>query len=394
MQNHYFTNIDTVLLTGTLLISTITGIYCACKERNNKSTSDSYFHGNRKSPPIVVGMSLALTFLSGMTTIGLPVMVYLDGNVWFWILLAMPAAVTIASIYYIPFFYKLKLNCVYEYLELRFNKAVRLLTSFFIFMYMMMYMSVTMCYPALALAALTPISMHVSLILTCCICTFYTVFGGFLSVIWTDAFQAMIMFVGCIAVFIQAMITVGGPSVVLEKMEEGGRNTLWNFDLDPRKLTAWSMFFGNFLAWSMVYGSNQADVQRYVSCRSVWAARRAVLYAIVPQTVISFIALSSGLTLYAHFQHCDPLLNNEITLKDQMLPLLAAKLTNNIPGLLGLFVSTIYCGTLSTVSSGINSMTLVLLEDFIGLKWKNISDSRKMKLSKIIGVAIGIMLFV
>ncbi|CAL8085527.1 unnamed protein product [Calicophoron daubneyi] len=145
-----------------------------------------------------------------------------------------------------------------------------------------------------------------------------------------------------------------------------------------------------------IYGSNQTQVQRYMACRTLRTARLAVLLNIPMNAVFLVIQISAGLVAYAYFAGCDPVLDGKVTAYDQILPYVVMVLFDGVPVIRGLFLSVIFAAALSSVSSGINSLANVCLEDlirplYISHQKQDLSDRAKfysaVSLSAVIGLS-------
>lgn len=104
-------------------------------------------------------------------------------------------------------------------------------------------------------------------------------------------------------------------------------------------------------------------MQRYLSLRNTRAARQANIIYTVGMVAVIFLCCYNGLLLYANYQDCDPIKQKGIT-RDQLLPLLVMETFKDLPGLTGFFISGIFSAALSSISTGLNSMSAVVLEDF------------------------------
>ncbi|XP_078484212.1 sodium-coupled monocarboxylate transporter 1-like [Ciona intestinalis] len=381
--------LDLVLFTASLLLTFLVGGYYAYKARRDDSVANYYF-GNRKMPPIPLGLSMAVSFISGVAMIGLPTETYMFGMVNMWYIVGSIIPSIIVFVYLIPLYYRLELSTIYEYLEIRFNRKCRMISSAAETMNLTLYMGVTVYLPALALSAVTPISIHLAIILTSVICTIYTVCGGLKTVVWTDTLQSGIMFFGALAFMIKATLVVGGFDEIAAALERGGRNNIFDFNLDPKaRQAAVSIFIGmnNVVLYAMA--CSQPNVQRLMSCKSIKDARIATMVSCIPKVLITLLSIGCGAAAYAYYEHCDPLSSGQISKPDQLLPFMAVDIFNSIPGLAGLFVAALYSGTLSTVSSGINSASAMILEDFILPIKPSLSEKSQLFVSKITGCACG-----
>ncbi|CAK8683331.1 unnamed protein product [Clavelina lepadiformis] len=378
--------VDFVVFIGLLVMTMLVGIYHAYRDRK-KSNLDNYYFGGRNMPPIPVGLSISVTFISAMTVIGYPTETYLFGTVIGWFCFVNFIPTTVACVIYIPLVHRLKLASIYEYLELRFHKSLRQMGSIFISVAMIVYMGLTIYIPALALNAVTPLDLIWTIILGSGICTIYTALGGMKAVVWTDTLQTCIMLAGSLAALIKATTHVGGFHKVWAALDRGGRLNFFNFNPDPTlRNSFWTIIVGTAINFS---NPNQAIIQRYMSCSSVKKARTAALVAIIPSVAFILIAVLTGCAMYAYYEGCDPLLANKIQKVDQMMPYLVVDIFQDVPGMAGLFVSAGFSGTLSTVSSGINSLASLAVEDFILVQRPKIKSTTQVTISKIIVVVFG-----
>ncbi|XP_077968319.1 sodium-coupled monocarboxylate transporter 1-like isoform X2 [Styela clava] len=271
--NSYFLPVDFVIFGGILFASASIGVYFAYKDRKDQTTENYYF-GSRNVSPIIVAMSLSVSYISALTVIGNPVEVYLYGTVYAWTVVANLIGFIAASIYYIPLYHRLRIKSVYEYLDRRFHPRIRSFASSMAMIKLTFYLGITVYLPSLALSAVTPLELNWTIALTSILCTFYTSIGGMKAVIWTDVLQGVIMIAGMLAIFIQAIIMYGGVGPIMDAADRGDRNNLLKLDIDPRvRSTVWTI--GGALALNTCYLSccSQVTTQRYLSCNSVRSSR-------------------------------------------------------------------------------------------------------------------------
>lgn len=169
-----------------------------------------------------------------------------------------------------------------------------------------------------------------------------------------------------IIVVVKATGEIGGLSVVLGRNFESGRIEAPIWDIDPTiRHSFWSVVVGGFIYWNSVNGCSQSMIQRYLSLPSIRAARKAVwIFVIGIITILSFCAYN-GLLIYAIYHDCDPLQTGLAKQKDQLVPLLVMNVLGDLPGLTGCFVAGVFSAALSSLSTGLNSLSAVVLEDFV-----------------------------
>ncbi|XP_038076692.1 sodium-coupled monocarboxylate transporter 1-like [Patiria miniata] len=384
-----FSVVDYVVFAVILIVSAAIGLYHACTGGHQRTTQE-FFVGDRQMKFVPVGFSLLASWMSAVALLGTPSECYSYGTM-FWLISGSYIFVTlIAAHLYIPVFYRLRLTSVYEYLQLRFSHAVKLIGALAFIFHMILYMAVVLYAPAIAINAVTGFSIWKSILTVGLVCVFYTTLGGIKAVIWTDVFQTLVMFAGLLAVIIQGSIAFGGFKNIWQINQDGGRIIFNEFGIDPTiRHSLWSLVIGGTFTFLSNYGCNQLSVQRYLSCPSERDAKRA-LYVNCPLLfVILSLTMMCGLVLFAMYGDCDPILRGQISRADQLLPYYVINELGFISGLAGLFIGCIFSGSLSTVSSGMNSLAAVTLEDV--LPKQRFTERTAAILSKVLACTYGLL---
>ncbi|XP_067935270.1 sodium-coupled monocarboxylate transporter 2-like [Watersipora subatra] len=379
---------DYVVFGAVLLMSAGIGVYHAFAG-GRQSTTKEFLLADKKMSVWPVAMSMLASFMSAITLMGNPAEIYNYGTQFIMIGLSYSLVIPAAAHLYMPIFYNLNLTSAYEYLELRFSKGVRLAACITFILQMVFYMAIVLYAPALALNQVTGLNVWISVLSVGLVCTFYTTLGGMKAVMYTDLIQIVIMFSGMTAILIKGSLDVGGFQEVWKRAGEGDRLELFNFDPDPRvRHTFWSLFVGATFTWLAIYGVNQAQVQRALSTPSLKHAQIA-LYLNIPGLIfLLIITVGCGLVIYANYQGCDPVQLGVVQSADQLVPLFVMKSLGAYPGVPGLFVSAIFSGALSTLSSGFNSLSAIVLQDIIKSYFMpNMSEVQATRAAK--GLAMG-----
>ncbi|XP_024150380.1 sodium-coupled monocarboxylate transporter 1 [Oryzias melastigma] len=346
-------------------VSACIGVYFAWVDRRKNSSGD-FLTAGRTLTALPVSMSLTASAMSAITVLSNPAEVYRYGAIFGLFCFAYFLATIITSEIFLPVFYRLGFTSTYEYLELRFNKTIRLLGTIIFLFQTVLVGGISVYGPALALNKVINMDLWVGISSTAAVCTFYCTLGGIKAVVWTDVFQLGIMLSGFLAVIIKAVIIQGGVSVIFSDAQQGGRLNFWDFDMNPlRRHTFWTFVIGGTSICTTVYGVTPAAVQRYISCKSVTQARLAVYINLVGIWSCFVCIVFSGLCLYSVYKDCDPWTAGLISSPDQLMPNLVMDILTVNPGLPGLFLAAVYSGSLSTVSSLINVLAAVTLEDLI-----------------------------
>ncbi|GIY67643.1 putative sodium-dependent multivitamin transporter [Caerostris extrusa] len=295
------------------------------------------------------------------------------------------AGALVAGYLFIPVFFSTKSSTTYEYLERRFGKLLRRICSLSFSLQVILYTAVCLYAPALALSAVTSLSLWTSVITVGIVCTFYCTMGGMKAVLWTDVLQALLMYVGLIAIVVKGSLDVGGIHTVWTRAREGGRLVVPGMELDlTSRYTFLNIFLYGFVTSLSAYGVGQMQVQRMLTVSSVKKARLALFSSIPVISIFHVVNVFVGLVVYANFYRCDPLTSGEnvITMSDQLLPYFSLVSLASFPGMPGLCICGMLSAALSTLSSLVNSLATVTVEDFIRPICK-MSDSRNAFMSQI-----------
>lgn len=129
--------------------------------------------------------------------------------------------------------------------------------------------------------------------------------------------------------------------------------------------TLWSQVIGGVFYWVQTNAVSQNMIQRYLSLPSLQAGKRAVWIFVFGVITLMCLCSYNGLLMYATYKHCDPLTTKLAKKEDQMLPLFVMDTLGELPGLSGLFIAGVFSAALSSLSTCLNSMSAVVLEDFV-----------------------------
>ncbi|XP_012584738.1 PREDICTED: sodium/iodide cotransporter isoform X6 [Condylura cristata] len=358
-------------------------------DSNHENEPHSGAHGT-KVQLVLECWTTAPSFMSAVQVLGVPAEAYRYGLKFLWMCLGQVLNSLLTAALFLPVFYRLGLTSTYQYLELRFSRAVRLCGTLQYLVATVLYTGIVIYAPALILNQVTGLDIWASLLSTGAICTFYTTVGGMKAVVWTDVFQVVVMLAGFWVILARGAMLVGGGQYVLELAQNHSRINLMDFDLDPRRrYTFWTFVVGGTLVWLSMYGVNQAQVQRYVACRTEKEAKLALLINQLGLFLIVSSAAGCGIVMFTLYVDCDPLLSGRISAPDQYMPLMVLDIFKGLPGIPGLFLACAYSGTLSTASTSINAMAAVTVEDLIKLQMPSLTPQRLILISKGLSLIYG-----
>lgn len=213
---------DYVIFVLTLVISAGIGLFYAWRDKRRQST-ENFLLGGRQMSIFPVTLSLMASFLSAVLVLGVPTEIYYHGTMYWVISFSNILTFPVAVHAFLPVFHRLEISSAYEYLEVRFSKTIRTMGCIVFQVQMLLYMAVVLYAPALALNQVMGFSMLLSILVIGLVCTFYTAIGGLKAVMWTDAFQMIIVFIGLLALVIKATVEVGGFNHVWETAKQAGK---------------------------------------------------------------------------------------------------------------------------------------------------------------------------
>ncbi|CAF2743440.1 unnamed protein product [Rotaria sp. Silwood2] len=385
--------VDYSMLVLLLGFSVSIGIYQGCF-RSKQLTTNEFLIADGRMKILPTAMSLLASLMSAATLLGIPIEIYSYGTMYIYWIFAYFIGTYLTVNLFIPMFRQIGNLSIYAYLEQRFSLTVRIVVTLIYMVVTIFYIAVILYGPSLALSQVTGLNIWLTVGSCGIICTLYTSIGGMKAVIWTDVTQTVMMFLGVILSVIIGFYDAGGIKNVLKSVMDGNRIQFSTITLDPSiRYTVWSVIIGGSLFATAVYSCLQTQAQRYLCVRSTRAAQKVAWVNFLMCTIMLFLCASVGCLLYAKYSQCDPLQAKLISKPDQLYPLFIIETLGRFPGLTGLFIASVLSASLSTVSSGINSITTVFLEDiYKKLSIGNLmSDKKQAIISKILSVFIGLL---
>ncbi|XP_028995194.1 solute carrier family 5 member 6 [Betta splendens] len=389
-QKH-FTVVDYVIFAVLLGASMCIGLYYALSGGRQRTTQE-FLMADRSMSCLPVSLSLIASFQSAVAIIGVPAEIYSHGTQYWFIGCAYALGLFIPAHVFIPVLYRLQLSSAYQYLELRFSKAVRTCGTVTFIFQTVVYMGICVYTPAFALNAVTGFELWGAVLATGLVCTLYTTLGGLKAVIWTDVFQTLVMFAGQLAVIVVGVYRTGGVSEVWTKVWEGNRISGLDLNPDPtERHTFWTLAVGGVFLMLSLYGVNQAQVQRYLSARTEKEAVRSCYMAFPSLQLALALSCVMGLVMFARY--CGDDLTDKLgsSSRDAMVIYFVMDMLQGLPGLPGLFVACLFSAALSTISSAFNSLATVTMEDLIKPHFPAMSEARATLLSKVLAMSYGLL---
>ncbi|GFY47053.1 putative sodium-dependent multivitamin transporter [Trichonephila inaurata madagascariensis] len=381
---------DYVVIVAMLFVSTGIGLYFHLTSK--KKTNEEYLLAGKDMSVLPVALSLMATLTSTSSVMGIPAEMYLYGTNLAFLNLGFAIGPIIAAYIFLPIFFVNDVSTAYEYLEKRFGTTARRLISAMFAFQSLLFTGAALYAPALALSAVTNLSMKMSVIVIGFVCTSYCTLGGMKAVLWADVFQTILMFAALFAIIIKGFMLLGSIGRIFEIANEGGRLVIPRFTLDPEApYSMFSVFAQGMIITMSSYAGSQTQVQRLRTLKNLNKSKLAAFLSIPLLVSFNLLCCLCGLIIYAYFRFCDPLTSPDspIASADQLLPYFITTTLSDFPGLPGLCICGIFSASLSTASSSINSLASVTSEDFL----KPIFPSHNVTVfhNKIISLVFGVL---
>ncbi|MFT4567267.1 MAG: SSS family solute:Na+ symporter, partial [Saprospiraceae bacterium] len=339
-----------------VLIITVGAIvlYGIWKTRKDKGL-DTYLLDSKKAKWYTIGLSVMATQASAITFLSTPGQAFHDGMGFVQFYFGLPIAIVIICITFIPIYSRLGVYTAYEFLEDRFNLNTRLFTAFLFLLQRGLAAGITIYAPAIVLSTVLDIDLHTMILVIGGLVILYTVLGGTAAVNVTQKYQMFIIFLGLFIAFgiILSRLPEGiNFSNALEVAGAGGKMEIldFSFNLNDR-YTFWTgILGGSFLALSY-FGTDQSQVQRYLTGASIAESRLGLLFNALFKVPMQFFILLVGVMVFVFYQfNSAPVFFNE-QVEEDMYTTASAEAYKGIEG------------KLSALEAGRQDLYTDLLED-------------------------------
>ena len=362
-------------------------------QRASNSTED-FFKGGGRIPWWAAGISIFATMLSAITYMAIPAKAYATD----WTYYPMQICILIVSFpvikYYLPFFRRLNVTTAYEYLEVRFNAATRIMASILFIVFMVARTALVLFLPSLAMTAVTGIDIYICIALMALITIVYCTMGGVEAVVWGDVIQGIILVGGAIFAAIYLIVNTGenGASDFWQIATDNDKLRVFLFDaehpFDYVNATWWVVILGGLANNLISYTSDQTVIQRYLTTSDEKSAARGILTNGLMSVVVTIAFFTIGTGLYTFFKTHPAELDFTMAKGDAIFPFF---MMSQMPqGVAGLLIAAIFAATMSTIASNINSVSTAFTVDL----WSKIKGDGKavsVKTARIAGIIAGVL---
>jgi SSS family transporter len=273
--------------------------------RRAKGTHEisGYFLANRSLPWWAVGLSVMATQLSAITLIGTTGQGATDGMRFVQFYFGLPLAMVILGVTLVPFLHGSKVFTAYEYLERRFDAKTRALTSFLFLLSRGMSCGTIIAAPAVVFSAIFGWDLVWSVALIGVPTVVYTMIGGVQAVTWVDVKQMVLIVASLVLLAVVLLVRLPvNPDDALYLAGATGRLRVFDFSFDlDQTYTFWSGVIGGTFLMLSYFGTDQSQVQRYLTARSVDEARSSLLMSAYWKIPLQALVLLVGVLVFVHF---------------------------------------------------------------------------------------------
>lgn len=377
---------------------------------------ENYFVADRQMPWMAVGLSIVATLLSTVTYLATPGEVIQHGLAASIGWAAIPIAFLIVNLYWIPFIMRVNVTSIYEYLELRFGPVARwTAVILFVLVLRFLWMAVILLTSSRAIARITQDSLSQALpwqfspdqwTLTVLVsvgflATLYTLLGGIKAVIWTDVAQFVVLLGGVVLTLGFVAVRTGTGPIEWWKVatSAGGDHALpplASWDLTTRNTILFTVL--NVVVWYIAtFLADQVAVQRYLTTPSVKAAVRGNTVNLFGDFTMMILLSLCGMALLTYY--LDPRFQTELAagIQDPRNPQVADHvfahfIAFGLPaGISGLVLAALFAVAMSSLDSGVNSVSTVLTVDVFNRLFPGRDSAQQLRLARTITLATGIL---
>lgn len=295
--------IDWIVLVITLLFIVIYGVW---KTKGSSKNVEDYILGNNETPWWTVGLSVMATQASAITFLSTPGQAYHDGMGFVQFYFGLPIAMVVICITFIPIYHKLKVFTAYEYLEQRFDLKTRSLASILFLVQRGLGTGITIYAPSIILSSILGWNLtHLNIIIGTLV-IIYTFSGGTKAVNVTQKYQMFVIMFGMFATFFLILHLLPNDMTFGNALHIAGANDKMNivdFSFDPEtRYTFWSGITGGFFLALSYFGTDQSQVGRYLSGKSVRESQMGLIMNGFLKVPMQFFILLIGVMVFVFFQ--------------------------------------------------------------------------------------------
>ncbi|MDQ3392708.1 MAG: sodium:solute symporter [Bacteroidota bacterium] len=298
--------LDWVVLLSTLITIVVYGVW---RTRGTKNI-EGYLLGDKNMKWWTIGLSIMATQASAITFLSTPGQAYEDGMRFVQFYFGLPIAMVILSVTVIPVYYRLKVYTAYEYLESRFDLKTRSLAAFLFLIQRGLAAGITIYAPSIILSTILGWSLNFTVIFIGALVIIYTVSGGTKAVSVTHKQQMFVIFAGLFIAFFILISLLPENISFNDAVNVAGKMNKLNvvdFSLDfSDRYNFWSGLTGGLFLALSYFGTDQSQVQRYLSGKSITESRLGLIFNGILKIPMQFMILFIGAMVFVFYQFQKP----------------------------------------------------------------------------------------
>ncbi|MBL8233481.1 MAG: sodium:solute symporter [Bryobacterales bacterium] len=293
--------LDWVVLVAWILFTVAYGLYKA----RGKQTTQSYLLAGKTMPWYAMGLSIMATQASAITFISTTGQSYVDGMRFVQFYFGLPLAMIVISMTAVPLFHRANVYTAYEFLEQRFDRNTRTLVSLVFLLQRGLGAGVALYAPAVVLSVILGWPEQVTTAMMGLLVIVYTTLGGVKAVTWSDVQQMLLIFAGLILSLFMAIHLLPANVTMLDAVSLAGAAGRLNavvtkFDWNDR-YNLWSGLIGGMFLALAYFGTDQSQVQRYLTGRSIAQSRLSLIFNAMAKIPMQFFILFIGTMVFVFF---------------------------------------------------------------------------------------------
>ena len=363
---------------------------------SRKSSNNTFFTGNRKSPWFVVAYGMIGASLSGVTFMSVPGGVYSGQFTYFGIVLGYIIGYAVIALILLPLYYKLNLTSIYSYLEIKFGKSsektgallfiISRLIGSAIRMYLVVFVLYEFVFKAWGIPFWVPAVLFIVLIL------FYTFKGGIKTVVWTDTLQTTFLLLAAVLTVVVILKTLNiSFGELMSVSTERGFTKLFETDWSHSKFFVKQILSGAFITITMT-GLDQDMMQKNLTCKTLRDAQKNVMTSSFFFVLVNLLFMSLGAALIYYAQETGfqlPVNESGVVVNDKIFPAVAFSL-NKFTSIV--FIIGLIAAGYSSADGTLTALTTTFCFDFLHFDTNDkISEENKVKYRKLIHIAFALL---
>jgi solute:Na+ symporter, SSS family len=294
--------LDYVVLAGTMLGIAVYGIW----RTRGRRDLNTYMKGSGNTPWLVIGISVMATQASAITFMSTPGQGYADGLGFVQFYFGVPLAMIIIAAFFLPIYRRLNVYTAYEFLGRRFDGKTRLLGAALFLLQRGLGAGITIYAPAIILSTVFGWPLDLTIILSGTVVVIYTASGGSEAVSLTQKYQMAVIFAGMLTAFIVLLAKLPANLSLADALTVAGgfhKMRAIDFSVDVhRRYTLWSGLLGGLFIQLSYSGTDQSQVQRYISGTSLRESRLGLMFNALCKIPMQFFILLLGVSVFVFYQ--------------------------------------------------------------------------------------------